>query len=110
MKAQKIHAVVQNARQQGNDIWAVSLSLSLPAAIHREAVSLIKGSVPTWRDALAALSMPRTVLFGEYSLPDPDTKRLPDIGVRVRVVRKAGHSMAWENPSGLARMISAALS
>ena len=100
---------VQRAFKQGNDVWALSLSLSLPVAIHREAVSLVKGSVPSWREQLNALTMPRTVLFGEHSLPDPDTDRLLKIGVKVRIVPKSGHSMALENPSGLAQAISFSL-
>jgi pimeloyl-ACP methyl ester carboxylesterase len=100
---------VQRAFKQGNDIWASSLSLSSPVAIHREAVSLINGSVPSWREQLNALTMPRTVLFGEHSLPDPDTVRLLKIGVKVRIVRKSGHSMALENPSGFAQAISSSL-
>jgi pimeloyl-ACP methyl ester carboxylesterase len=101
--------LVQDAYKQGNDSWAKSLSLSLPIAIHREAVSLVNGSTPSWREQLAALRIPRTVLFGEYSLPDPDTKNLIEIGVKVRIIPKAGHSMAWENPSSLAQAICESL-
>ncbi|MGD0036477.1 MAG: alpha/beta hydrolase [Bacteroidota bacterium] len=61
--------------------------------------------MPSWREQLAALQIPRTVLFGEYSLPSPDTKRLLEIRVKVRIIRNAGHSMAWENPAGLAQAI-----
>jgi pimeloyl-ACP methyl ester carboxylesterase len=86
-------------------MWAKSLSLSLTAAIHREAVSLVRGCNPSWREQRAALRIPRTVLIGEYLLPDPGTKRLLEIGARVRIIRKAGHSMAWENPTGLAQAI-----
>jgi pimeloyl-ACP methyl ester carboxylesterase len=106
----KGHAeLVQDACRQGNEIWAKSLSLSLPVAIHREAVSLVNGSTPSWREQLAALRMPRTVLFGEYSLPDPDSKNLLEIGVKVRIIPRAGHSMAWENPAGLAQAICESL-
>jgi pimeloyl-ACP methyl ester carboxylesterase len=101
---------VQRAFKQGNDIWASSLLVSLPLAIHREAVSLVNGSVPSWREQLNAMTLPRTVLFGEHSLPDPDTDRLLKIGVKVRIVPKSGHSMALENPSGLAQAISSSLS
>ena len=104
------YRTVQQAYKQGNDIWAASLSLSMPVAIHRETVSLINGSIPSWREQLTVLSMPRTVLFGERSLPGPDTKRFLEIGVKVRIVRNSGHSTAWENPSGLAQAISASLS
>ena len=56
------------------------------------------------------MTMPRTVIFGEASLPDPDTERSPQNGVHISIVRKAGHSSAWENPSGLAEALLRALS
>jgi len=53
--------------------------------------------------------MPRTVIFGARSLPDPDAERLKELGVAVRVVPDCGHAMAWENPAGLAAAIRASL-
>jgi pimeloyl-ACP methyl ester carboxylesterase len=100
------HAVVRGARIQGHDIWASSLLLTDPRAAHRSAVSLVAGSAPTWRDQLVALPMPRTVLFGEKSLPDPDAELLSRLGVTVRIIRGAGHAMAFENPSGLAEALA----
>jgi len=100
---------IESAIAQGYRIWASSLSLSSPAAIHREAVSLVKGGSPSWREQLVSLPMPRTIIFGELSLPEPDVKRLPELGITVRIVRRAGHSMAWENPAGLAKNINASL-
>lgn len=99
--------MVRIARQQGNDGWATTMVGSMPEAIHQEAVSLVKGGRPSWRQILAKLPMPRTVIFGAHSLPDPDTRALLKIGVRVRVVPRAGHNMAVENPAGLARAIAA---
>ncbi len=59
---------------------------------------------------LLSLDVPRTVLFGALSLPDKDAESPPAGGVGVAVVPDAGHSMAWENPSGLARAIADACS
>ena len=101
--------MIQAARKRGQDAWAATLATSSPVAVHREAVSLVAGSQPSWRQILARLPMPRTVLFGAHSLPDPDTRRLRAIGVGVRVVPGAGHDMAVENPAGLARAIAASL-
>jgi pimeloyl-ACP methyl ester carboxylesterase len=100
---------IESAIAQDNGIWASSLSLSSPAAIHREAVSLVKGSSPSWRDQLISLPIPRTIIFGALSLPDPDAERLPEFGITVRIVNQAGHSMAWENPAGLAKNINTSL-
>jgi pimeloyl-ACP methyl ester carboxylesterase len=100
---------IESAIAQDNSIWASSLSLSSPAAIHREAVSLVKGGSPSWREQIVNLPMPRTVLFGELSLPESDTTRLPKFGITVRIVRQAGHSIAWDNPAGLAKNINISL-
>jgi pimeloyl-ACP methyl ester carboxylesterase len=100
---------VRSARMAGQTIWASTLALSLPVAMHRASVSLVRGSQPSWRQQLASLPHPRTVLFGAQSLPDPDTEQLPRSGVAVRIVPDAGHSLIWENPSEYARAIGEAV-
>lgn len=102
-------ALVAASAADGGDIWAASLSASAPYAVHRSVVSLVDGSDPSWREELYAMTMPRTVVFGERSLPDPDTERVSANGVKVGIVENAGHSMAWENPEGLASAIRNAL-
>ena len=96
--------LVRASWSEGNGIWAASLSISSPHAVHRGATSLIAGSKPTWREQLYELPMPmpKVVICGEASLPHADTERLPRAGVNVDVVPAAGHAMAWQNPSGLA--------
>ena len=100
---------VRSAITDGHAIWSGSLRISSPVAVHRGATSLVRGGSPPWREQLTTLSIPRTVIFGARSLPDPDTERLPRCGILVRVVPNAGHSMIWENPSGFAAAVSAAL-
>ena len=102
-------AGVQEALDEDNPIWAGSLAMSSPMAIHREAKARTLGGTPSWRAQLEALPMPRTVLFGERSLPHPDFTALPAHGIRVDVVPEAGHSMMWENPTGLAQALRRAL-
>lgn len=101
--------IAQEAARAGDRVWAACLERSFPRAMHRAAVSLVEGSDPTWRELLVGLRMPRTVIFGARSLPDPDAERLKDLGVAVRVVPDCGHAMAWENPAGLAAAIRASL-
>lgn len=101
--------MIREARKKGQQTWATTMALSSPLAIHREAVSLIEGSHPSWREILAELPMPRTCIFGRRSLPDPDTGKLRSIGVRIRIVPNAGHGMAQDNPGGLARALAAAI-
>jgi pimeloyl-ACP methyl ester carboxylesterase len=84
-------------------IWQVAM----PHALYRSAVSLVQGAQPSWRDLLYQLSIPRTYLFGEYSLPDEDSTILPVHGIEVAIVPQAGHGMMWENPTGFAASIAA---
>ncbi len=100
--------LVRAERATGNDVWAASLALSAPVAVHRGAVSLVVGGRPTWRERLLGLQVPRTVLVGAASLPSASTERLPQQGVDVLVVPAAGHSMAWENPAGVAEALGQA--
>lgn len=103
----KGHAALAYAsRGEGNDIWAASLAGSAAHAVHRTARSLVTGSEPSWRSLLGGLAAPRTMIVGEASLPYVEAEGLPEIGVEVRIVPKAGHSMAWENPLGLAEAIA----
>lgn len=103
-------ATAREAAASGDRVWAGSLATSAPFAMHRAAVSLVRGGDPPWRAQLLAHPSRRTVLFGARSLPDPDVERLRLAGLDVAVVPEAGHSMAWENPAGLAAAIARACS
>ena len=74
-------------------------------ALHRSAVSLVKGTQPTMRETFYSLHMPRAYLFGERGLPDPETERLASHGIQIVVVRNAGHAMTLDNPAGVAQAI-----
>lgn len=101
---------VRDAEAAGRTVWAASMRVSAPLAVHRAALSLVRGSAPSWREQLEGLALPRTVLFGAASLPDPDTERLARAGLAVGIVPDAGHAMMCENPSGFAAALAAALS
>ena len=96
--------IAQN-RQASNDTWAASCAVTSPVALYRSAQSVIAGQRPSWREILYSLDCPKAFIFGAHSLPDPDLQRLHDHGVHMEVVPEAGHSMAWENPYGLAHAI-----
>ena len=100
---------IEQALASGNNVWAGSLAVSAAFAIHREASSLVAGFSPSWRETLLHLNVPRTLLFGENSLPDDDYDTLPKQGMNVDCISSAGHSVAWENPSGLASAIADSL-
>jgi pimeloyl-ACP methyl ester carboxylesterase len=90
------------ARADGYQIWANSLARSAAFAVHREATSLVAGCEPSWREMLYRMAMRKTVIFGARSLPSADIDRLSCHGCAVEIVADAGHSMALENPAGLA--------
>ena len=100
---------VRAAAAQGDPIWAGSAAAASPLAFHRGACSLVRGGAPAWLDQLAALRLPRAAIYGARSLPDADADRLTALGLPLHVVPEAGHSMAWENPAGLAEALAAAL-
>ncbi len=101
---------IQEARDSGYKAWATTMQASDSRAVHREAVSLVDGCSPSWRTQLASLDVPRSVIFGALSLPDPDVDELRTLGVSTLIVQNAGHSLAMENPGGLAVAISESLS
>jgi pimeloyl-ACP methyl ester carboxylesterase len=81
-----------------------------PHALHREAVSLARGTKPSVRSVLGNLPMPRCYLRGERSDPEPDLERdLAAMGVGWKVVPKTGHPMGLQNPEGLAQTIAEVL-
>lgn len=67
--------------------------------------SAVAGGNPSWRNILYSLQCKRTFIFGEKSLPDDDKNELEKQMINIEIVKSAGHSMAWENPKGLAEAI-----
>ena len=94
---------------QAGSVWAGSMAAAAPLAVHRSAASLVAGVDPSWHQQLRQLAIPKTLIFGEHSLPDADAENVQKDGMSLLVVPGAGHSMASENPLGLARTILPAL-
>lgn len=99
------YKLVQDSKASGNEMWAASLSLWSSKAACLISKSAAKGEEPSWREILYSLECPKTFIFGENSLPDPDMQVLSEHDIKIEIVEKAGHSMAWENPKGLAEAI-----
>lgn len=101
----------------GNQNLAIGLGMwqkASPLALHRSAVSVVKGTQPAMWDRLIKLSIPRTFIFGSQSLEvyEEDRalqRRLEEHNIQVEVVPNAGHAMMAENPSGVAEIIANAI-
>jgi pimeloyl-ACP methyl ester carboxylesterase len=108
-------AFIQHFRDEGlagdstAAVLAGLLQIAAPHALHRSAVGLVKGTQPTMRERLLQMDIPRTYIFGEKSLPDPDWEKLASQGIQVLVVTNAGHGMAWDNPRGVAEALYTAM-
>jgi len=89
--------------------WRPTLAQCDPLAVHRSAVGLVAGSRPTMREMLLALPMPRTFIRGERgeALVAPET--LEAAGVRIVLIRDAGHVMMTDAPEAFAVAVAQAL-
>ena len=74
-------------------VWAATLRLADPRLVHRSAVALTRAAL---RDVLTALPVPRTLITGDATDPDPDGLRAA--GVRVEVIPGAGHNVMLDAP------------
>ncbi len=95
----------QAMRDPGMCAWLGASSLADPRAMHRSAVGLLRGTSPSPRKLFLSMSIPRAFIFGERSLPDPDVERLAGAGIKVLVVKDAGHGMMHDNPEGFAEAL-----
>ncbi|WP_404880880.1 alpha/beta fold hydrolase [Klebsiella pneumoniae] len=86
--------------------WAGCLQNCAPWAVWRAASSLIRGSDTPWFTQLCQLRCQKMLIVGERSLPYADSDLVQAQGIPVGIVPHAGHSMAWENPQGLAQLIA----
>ena len=84
-----------------------------PRALHRTAAGMLADARPNLWDRFVGLAIPRTYLYGERTLQQPEkaraAERLRGHGVAVLTVPGAGHAMALDNPDGFAAVIAAVL-
>jgi len=103
-------AFLRGIISEGWTDYAGTVQSSDPCAMHRSAVSLIGKREPTFREQLLSLSIPRTFIFGQKTLPSPDVEVLSAQGINVRIVENSGHDMMSDNPDGFAEAIVGAIS
>jgi pimeloyl-ACP methyl ester carboxylesterase len=89
--------------------WGATLARCDPLAVHRSAVAIVTGSRPTMREMLVALPVPRTFIRGDRgeALAGPGT--LEAAGVRIVVIRDAGHMMMADAPEAFVGAVIEAL-
>ncbi|WP_046730378.1 alpha/beta fold hydrolase [Streptomyces humi] len=87
-------------------LWAATMRLADPRALHRSAVGLRRGSDPVMRTLLEGLAIDRVYLQGELSGELPGRDRLEASGVRVVTVPGAGHNVMFDNPDAFAAAVA----
>ncbi|MFG2792819.1 alpha/beta fold hydrolase [Streptomyces sp. NPDC048419] len=78
-------------------LWAATMRLADPRALHRSATHLRLGSDPPMREILQGLPIERVYLQGERSGQLAGSQALEASGVRVVTVAGAGHNIMFDN-------------
>ncbi|MFG2114910.1 alpha/beta fold hydrolase [Streptomyces sp. NPDC048718] len=89
--------------------WWSTMRLAGREALHRSATHLVAGTVPTMRELLLDLKIPRTFLLPEADGPLPGADELRAAGVSVVAIRDCGHNIMLDNPRDFAHATADAL-
>ena len=94
-----------------------ALEGAAPEGVYESAVTLVN-LADSFMDRFSRLPMPCSFVYGEESVPArsddarpdaPDPTELEARGIRTAVVPNAGHLMMWDNPDGLAGVLSSVI-
>ncbi|MFI9586413.1 alpha/beta fold hydrolase [Streptomyces sp. NPDC052236] len=99
----------EEVRDRAGSHWWSTMRLAGRDALHRSAIHLTRGTVPTMRELLLDLKIPRTYLLPETDGPLPGTDALTEAGVSVVAIPDCGHNIMLDNPEAFARASAAAL-
>ncbi|WP_370417913.1 alpha/beta fold hydrolase [Streptomyces sp. QH1-20] len=99
----------QEIRDRVGAHWWSTMRLAGREALHRSAAQLIRGTVPTMRELLLGLGIPRTYLLPEADGPLPGADALAAAGVSVVPVPDCGHNIMLDNPQAFAHATATAL-
>ncbi|MEE1753072.1 alpha/beta fold hydrolase [Streptomyces sp. SP18CS02] len=89
--------------------WWSTMRLVGREALHRSATHLVHGTVPTMRELLLGLRIPRAYLLPEADGPLPGADALIHAGVSVVPIPDCGHNVMLDNPQAFVRATAAAL-
>jgi pimeloyl-ACP methyl ester carboxylesterase len=99
----------EEVRDRSGSRWWATMRLAGREALHRSAVHLTRGTVPTMRELLLDLKIPRTYLLPEAADPLLGTVALTEAGVSVVAVPDCGHNIMLDNPEAFVSATAAAL-
>jgi pimeloyl-ACP methyl ester carboxylesterase len=99
----------EEVRDRVGPHWWSTMRLAGREALHRSAVNLTRGTVPTMRELLLNLKIPRTYLLPEDDGPLPGADALVQAGTAVIPIPNCGHNIMLDNPEDFARATAAAL-
>ncbi|MFD4398177.1 alpha/beta fold hydrolase [Kitasatospora sp. NPDC058478] len=80
--------------------WWSTMRLAGPEALYRSAVHLARATVPTMRELLLGLDVPRTFLYPEADGEPRGADQLREAGVRLAAVPDCGHNIMLDNLDG----------
>ena len=100
----------EEVRDQAGPHWWSTMRLTGREALHRSAVHLTRGTVPTMRELLLDLEIPRTYLLPEADGPLPGAGGLTEAGVTLVAIADCGHNIMLDNPEAFVRATATALS
>ncbi|MFD0417655.1 alpha/beta fold hydrolase [Streptomyces sp. NPDC127108] len=92
--------------EQAGPVWAATMRLADPRALHRSATGLVRGTDPTMRVMLMGLSVERVFLQGALSEELVGREELVASGVRVVTVPDAGHNVMLDNAKAFAAAVA----
>ncbi|GGL86962.1 alpha/beta hydrolase [Streptomyces fumigatiscleroticus] len=87
-------------------VWAATMRLADPRALHRSAVGLRRGSDPVMRTLLERLPVDRVCVQGGLSGEVEGAQALAAAGVRVVTVPGAGHNVMFDAPDAFAAVVA----
>ena len=89
-------------------LFAGVVAIANPLAMYWTARGLYEGTTPTMREHFQSLSMSRTFIAGEKSLPNSGWEQLNHADIPLLVVPDTGHMFTSDNPNGFAEAIALA--
>ncbi|MEU3933206.1 alpha/beta hydrolase [Streptomyces sp. NPDC029044] len=99
----------EEVRDRVGEHWWSTMRLAGREALHRSAFHLTRGTVPTMRELLLDLKIPRTFLLPESEGPLLGAAALTEAGVSVVPIPDCGHNIMLDNPEAFVASVSAAL-